>query len=376
MRVLVLADDLTGAGDTVVSFARSGWTSLLSLSGGWATAPEQEAVAVTLDTRRDPRAADITARAVADLGGDHVYLKIDSTVRGRVAEQVTGALRGRRKRHPGAFAVLCPAYPAMGRTVEDGHVLVEGRPVHEGAAGRDPVTPVTRSDLRELVPGSAVAAGPDLAAAIRAVAADHDVVVVDAREQVDLDRLAAAVAELGPDALPIGSAGLATALARAWHDGDAVAPSLAAPLGDGRTLVVVSSLHEVARAQVDELRAAVARDALPVDLLVTPDEHEHEDGAAERRARTLAHEAATSLTSGGHDLLVLVGGDGAAQTLVALGATGIRVVDAPVEGVPVGTVVGGPHDGLLVATKAGGFGDRHTLTQLIRALGATQGATP
>jgi D-threonate/D-erythronate kinase len=374
VKVLVLADDLTGAGDTVVSFARSGWTSLLSLSGGWATAPEQEAVAVTLDTRRDPRAAEITARAVADLGGDHVYLKIDSTVRGRVAEQVAGALRGRRKRHRGAFAVLCPAYPAMGRTVEDGHVLVEGRPVHESAAGRDPVTPVTRSDLRDLVPGSAVAAGPDLVAAIREVAVDHDVVVVDAREQADLDRLAAAVAELGPDALPVGSAGLAAALARTWHEGGAAAPPAVASLESGRVLVVVSSLHEVARAQVDELRAATTRDNLPVDLLVTPDENE--DGAAEHRARAIAREAAASLVAGRHGLLVLVGGDGAAQTLVALGATGIRVVDAPVEGVPVGTVVGGPHDGLLVATKAGGFGDPHTLTQLIGVLGATQGATP
>lgn len=372
MRTLVLADDLTGAGDTVVSFARSGWSALLSVSGGWSTLPEEDAVSLTLDTRRDARAADITARAVADLAGDRLYLKIDSTVRGRVADQVAGALAGRRRARPGAYAVLCPAYPAMGRTVEDGHVLVHGVPVHEGPAAHDPVTPVTTSDLRELVPGSALAEGDDLVAAITATARRHDVVVVDARTQADLDRLAEALAALGPDAVPVGSAGLAVALARVWRDGPPVPPEPVVLPATGRSLLVVSSLHEVARGQVAELVRADERGELRTDVLVTPEERV--DGAAEQRARELAREAADVLAAGEHDLLVLVGGDGAAQTLRALGATGIRVVDAAVEGVPVGTVVGGPHHGLAVATKAGGFGDPHTLIDLIRAVRATEGA--
>lgn len=368
MKVLVLADDLTGASDTVVSFARSGWSALLSLSGGWATMPQEDAIAVSLDTRRDPRAAEITERAVADLAGDRLYLKIDSTIRGRVAEQVRGALKGRRASRPGSFVVLCPAYPAMGRTVEDGLVLVAGVPVHEGPAGSDPVTPVTTSDLRSLVPGSALAEGPDLVAAIRDAAEDHDVVIVDARDQADLERLAAAIAEIGPDAVPVGSAGLATAVARVWHDQAADRPGSIAVPPDSRALVVVSSLHEVARAQVADLQARAAGSDLRVDLLVTSEELE--DGAAERRASDIARQAAATLASGHHALLVLVGGDGAAQTLLALGATGIRVVDALVEGVPVGTIVGGSHDGLVVATKAGGFGDPQTITQLIGAVRA------
>lgn len=370
MRVLVLADDLTGAGDTVVSFARSGWSSLLSLSGGWRWEPDEEAVAVTLDSRRDPRAEQITARAAGDLDPELLYLKIDSTVRGSVAEQVRGAVAGRRRSRPGAYAVVCPAYPAMGRTVEDGHVLVHGVPVHASAAGDDPVTPVTQSDLRALVPGAALAVGDDLVAAIREASLHSDVVVVDARDQADLDRIAAAVAEIGPDAIPVGSAGLAVALARVWRTTAQPAPrTIDVPVGS-RSLVVVSSLHPVAREQVAELEARA--DQLAVDLLVT--DPERVDGAAEQRARTIGADAATALAGQQHGLLVLVGGDGAAQTLLALGATGIRVVDAPVEGVPLGTLVGGPHDGLPVATKAGGFGDAHTLSQLIGVVHGAQGA--
>ncbi len=372
MRALVLADDLTGAGDTVVSFARSGWSALLSLSGGWTTTPEEDAVSVTLDTRRDPRAAAVTAQAVADLAGDRLYLKIDSTVRGRVAEQVRGALSGRRRARPGSFAVLCPAYPAMGRTVEDGHVLVHGVPVHQGPAGEDPVTPVESSDLRDVVPGAALALGDDLVDAIRRTSVDHDVVIVDAVDQGDLDRLADALDVIGPDAIPVGSAGLAVALARVWRDGTASTPQPVVLPPTGRTLVVVSSLHEVARAQVAALLEADERGELVADVLATS--AERVDGAAEQRARDLARDAATELSTGRHDLLALVGGDGAAQTLLAVGATGIRVVDAAVEGVPVGTVVGGDHHGLAVATKAGGFGDDSTLIHLIGAVRASEGA--
>ncbi|KRF35954.1 four-carbon acid sugar kinase family protein [Nocardioides sp. Soil805] len=371
MKVLVLADDLTGASDTVVQFARAGWSSLLSVSGGWREEPVEEAVALTLDTRRDPHAERVTARAAAELTTGTLYLKVDSTVRGRVAEQVRGALAGYRRHRPAAYAVVCPAYPAMGRTVVDGVVLVDGAPVHEGAAGRDPVTPVTESDLTRLLPGSVrVDADGDLAAALRTAGASHDVVVVDARDAADVERVAAAVADVGPDALPVGSAGLAGALARAWRPDRPVTAESIAASGTRRALLVVSSLHEVARAQAATLTRDHAGDA--VDLLITPEEAEH--GAADRRAHALAAEAAATLDRGEHDLLVLVGGDGAAATLAALGATGIRVVDAPVEGVPLGAVVGGRHDGLAVATKAGGFGDPSTLIRLftaVRALGAT-----
>lgn len=379
MKVLVLADDLTGASDTVVQFARAGWSALLSLSGGWREQPTQDAVALTLDTRRSPAAERVTARAAAELVTDNLYLKVDSTIRGRVAEQVRGALTGYRRHHPEAYAVVCPAYPAMGRTVEDGVVLVDGSPVHEGPAGRDPVTPVTESDLTVVLPGSVqVAAEGDLAAALRECGAGHDVVVVDARDEGDIERLADAIAAVGPDAMPVGSAGLAGALSRAWRDSDRSqgpadgVDSLRLTSSD-RTLVVVSSLHDVARAQAAALEALGEREGPAVDVLLTP--AERVDGAADQRARDIAAEAAATLGRGEHGFLVLVGGDGAAATLNALGATGIRVVDAPVEGVPLGTIVGGPHDGLAVATKAGGFGDTTTLIHLlsaVRSLGATR----
>ena len=56
-----------------------------------------------------------------------LYKKIDSTLYGHVAEELTAALRaGSRK-----SAVFTPAYPAMGRTVRDGILYVSGIARHE-----------------------------------------------------------------------------------------------------------------------------------------------------------------------------------------------------------------------------------------------------
>ena len=61
------------------------------------------------------------------------------------------------------------------------------------------------------------------------------------------------------------------------------------------------------------------------------------------------------------DILGLIGGDGARETLAQLGASGIRIVDSLLEGIPLGVVVGGQADGTPVFTKAGGFGAEDAL---------------
>ena len=68
------------------------------------------------------------------------------------------------------------------------------------------------------------------------------------------------------------------------------------------------------------------------------------------------------------DILGLVGGDGARETLARLGASGIRIVDSLVEGIPLGVVVGGDADGTPVFTKAGGFGAEDALVQCVERM--------
>ena len=351
----LIADDLTGAGDASVQFAKRGWYAFLQLvqSGSPEFRSRDSVVAVTTDCRAlgNEAAARLTADALTALmtsGIERVFLKIDSTMRGSVPGQIAGALAAWRTRYPDARAVVCPAYPRMGRTVESNQLLVEGVPVERTAIGRDPVTPVMTSDMATLVP-----------------ALPH-ISVVDAATDADLDAIAASIAAAGLSVIPVGSGGLAEALAAILSGRPATETAMRAidiiPRQGSRILLQVSSLNPVSRAQVARLKATFPE----VVVLRPPVERGESVAVAEHLARQYAEQVARE----DWDILGLIGGDGARETLRQLGASGIRIVDSMVEGIPLGVVVGGTADGTPVFTKAGGFGAEDALVRCVERMKA------
>lgn len=287
LQVAVLADDLTGANDTVVMFAQAGWPTYLLLDD--AVAADEFggdtallAVGRTLDNRAlpDDEAASVTEAAVRERrtdGVDRIYLKVDSTMRGSVRGQIRGALRAWRSAHDDAVAVVCPAYPQMGRQIVDGDLIVNGVPLPESPAGTDPLSPMRTARMSEIVPG-AVAVPNDgdagrLADAI--AAAGSETVVVDARTEDDMAAVAAAVDRLGGRAVPIGSAGLARHLARTWLPRGATPEAASQGGGAGdRVLVAVSSLNAVSLEQLRNLLTDAGADGaehvLPREVVEHP----------------------------------------------------------------------------------------------------------
>lgn len=419
----IVADDLTGANDTLVQFAEAGFLARLSLAGpdtladpdtGHSTAAPA-ALALVTDAR--PLDADHarsrTSEAVHQLsrtGINRLYVKIDSTMRGSVAGQIAGALQAWGETHPDPFAVVCPAYPAMGRVVDGGQLLVHGERVELSPAGSDPVTPVLTSGMRDLLPDAVLA--PNLstvpaeqrANVLLSAAQESSVVVVDATTQSDLGVIAAALLELGSRAVPVGSAGLAAALAAEWTSPVERDATILQSVS-GRTLVVVSSLHDVSREQtrvltescpdselvalyptMDNLRTAAAAEAWleekvpPHDLpstvvMVSPSrtgsrEEGQPDGAntGARVADGLATLATALMERHRFSNLVLMGGDGARAVLRACGAESVTVRGAVQEGVPLGVINGGRAHGVRTVTKAGGFGSPETLVHILETL--------
>ena len=212
--------------------------------------------------------------------------------------------------------------------------------------------------------------------------------VVDARTDDDLERVADVVVELGAAVVPAGSADLAAPLARRWS-----APARREEQERPRVrrpLVLVSSHHATAHEQADalaqdrsdvelvptEVDELLRGDAVPAPegpgpvVLVSPRERAEQAGGA-RLAAALGARAGAWLGDGGFDAVVLVGGDGAEALLSAVDAHGIAIRGRLLEGVPQGRVAGGPLDGLPVATKAGGFGHRTALIDALHALCTT-----
>jgi uncharacterized protein YgbK (DUF1537 family) len=146
----VIADDLTGAAEVGAVGFRYGLRSEIVLAGE----PSSDAQLVCLDT--DSRscsaseAAERTARAARLLrqqGAEWVYKKTDSLLRGNVTSEIE-AIVSQLGLHG---ALLVPANPSLGRTIEGGHYFVGGRLLNETEFARDPRHPRLSSKLSELL---------------------------------------------------------------------------------------------------------------------------------------------------------------------------------------------------------------------------------
>lgn len=318
----------------------------------------------------------------------------------------------------------------MGRTVLNGRVLVNGKGVETTAIGIDPVTPVTTNLLRELVPGSVhvtldAGSAADHAEQLRAAGQNLTrVITVDAQTDADLLALAEAVAVLGAEVVPAGSAGLAVALSQVWRPDLAVAVAQPRQQAE-RVIVVVSSLHDMSRSQYDHLventstehvrtfapslavlltpgaigewiaaELASAPDLPAVVIVATPSERPAasavDAGSTPRPtpAPTSTATAAVVIAEGlaiitaavfAHrpvGAVVLMGGEGARAVLDRFAASAIMVTDAIREGIPVGLIEGGLADGLTVVTKAGGFGAAASISDILPELLADHVLSP
>src|SRR5262249_43969366 len=127
----ILADDLTGACDSAVAFARRGLaTRVLLAPGPVAVGPSErvEEGALDADSRQVTRRlagskTTVAARALRTSETTRLFKKVDSTLRGHVGAEIMACLRAWEL----PLALLCPAFPATGRWVQGGELFVDRR---------------------------------------------------------------------------------------------------------------------------------------------------------------------------------------------------------------------------------------------------------
>jgi uncharacterized protein YgbK (DUF1537 family) len=336
LECLLIADDLTGACDAAVHFARRGYRTHVRLDSH---GEETSVLAISAESRHLSAAElrpvmDELARRLPMAQARILFNKIDSTLRGNVGAEIAAALT--------AFsceaAVISPAFPAMGRTVEEGYLRVGDAEAIDVAA--------------RLALESSVHVQPS--AVYAAIRAGARFISVDAACDRDLDTIAAAGLESGRRILWCGSAGLASALARTLPWGGPPGPGC--PLGPAArpassVLFCIGSSHPVTVEQQRNLLALDRSEHVVLNLSLRPISLE--------RVRELVEDAAGTATA-----LVLSGGDTASLVCRALGVRRIQLEDEIVPGIPWGYLSGGAFDGWRVATKSGGFGAPHALIQV------------
>jgi uncharacterized protein YgbK (DUF1537 family) len=413
VRRVVLADDLTGAGDAGVQFAKAGLRTTVWLDHGAPfEAGDGDVVVVDMDSRAiAPDAAyarmrDVLSRLPPD-GPYDVIKKIDSTLRGNAGPELRALLEA----YTSAFAIVCPAYPKNGRTVRDGVLMVDGVPVDRTDFGRDLFSPVRDARVGARLGAPAAAFGLKLvrdstdaldAAIDRARSDGLRIAVADAETDDDL-RAVAALQGRRRDLLWVGSAGLIEMLdgpPPAYEPRAASVVTVAGPV-----VFLIGSIGAMTRRQVDafarhaaassehiepvaalesRLEAPIARSCAAVregrDALVALGggredvERALEWGRArgwdaQRTGRALRErlvEATRPLVAAAaRGAIVLSGGDVARTFCERHGVRGLTLIAEAAPGIPVSRSIGGD---LLLVTKAGGFGGPETYRDILETL--------
>lgn len=300
----LIADDLTGACDSAAPFL-SGGRVVVTIWPALPAAGSAECLAVSTESRSDVEAPEARARTRKAVA--HLAGESATLLFKKVDSRLRGEVRAELEGALEAWPgtiLLAPALPGEGRITRDGLQL----------------TPEEEIDLRAMISGL------------------ERVRLLDAATDADLDRVAEEVLAC-QSILPAGTAGLAAALARRLPNKARSGPAWPAvhnPLG------LVGSKTETSAEQVERARAA--------------------GWEVRRRSRDDAVEL------DGHDALFLSGGSTAAGVITALGASALELAGEVLPRIPVGRLRGGPHEGLTVCLKSGGFGGPDAIDDALRRL--------
>ncbi|MCI9163911.1 MAG: four-carbon acid sugar kinase family protein [Lachnospiraceae bacterium] len=154
-RLLIIADDFTGALDTGIQFTKMGIRARIVTDYRYDFGqfrPEDGLLSVSTDTRpRSPKEAydrvfqlAVNARRA---GFRYVYKKTDSGLRGNIGMELKAVMDAYEQQ---AIAFV-PAFPRLNRITRGGLQYIDGIPVKESVFGKDPFEPVRDSDIGKII---------------------------------------------------------------------------------------------------------------------------------------------------------------------------------------------------------------------------------
>lgn len=155
----IVADDFSGASDAASFLVQQGIKTILY--NGVPKTPlqnsdEKMAVVIALKTRTEEtrKAVSESLKAFAWLkenGAEQLYSKYCSTFDSRKEGNIGPILDSVLETYHYKYTIVVPALPVNGRIVKDGHLIVNGVPLHETHMKDHPLTPMWDSDLAELL---------------------------------------------------------------------------------------------------------------------------------------------------------------------------------------------------------------------------------
>ena len=402
MLIGAVADDITGATDLCLMLSRAGLRTVQVMGVPDGALPVADAVVIALKSRTIPAGEAVAmslsaARALLAGGAGQILFKycstFDSTDAGNIGP-VTAALMDLMRTD---LTIACPAFPANGRTVYQGHLFVGDRLLSDSPMQDHPLTPMRDANLvRVLARQTTVPVGLLDIGALRGGAAQEvfargagaRILIADALTDADLMTLGAACAAMP---LVTGGSGIAMGLAQNFVAAGRVMPRAVQTMMQapkGRSVILAGSCSAATRGQIVAAQTAglptralevaaladgrqtaraladwaIAQDGpLPPVLYSSADPKalartqaslgREESGALVER---ILAEVARILQSRGFARFLIAGGETAGAVVAALGVTMLDIGPEIAPGVPWTRSIHGPD--LALALKSGNFG--------------------
>jgi len=405
MLIGVIADDLTGATDAALMLQREGMrvVQLVGEPSVDSALPEADAIVVALKSRTAPAGEAIaqslgSLRALRAAGAEQILFKycstFDSTDTGNIGPVADALMTELGVRS----AVFCPAFPANGRSVYQGHLFLGDTLLSDSSMRDHPLTPMRDANLVrvlgrqtqtpvQLIPYAVIDQGAE---AIAAAIAEHEaagrrMLVCDAVSEKHLRDLGRA---LKGASLLTGGSGIAMGLPAnfGFTPERSAARTMSAP--SGAALVVAGSCSAATRRQVasaiaaglpayriDPLSSAPLAEqaatalgwlasqdaAVPAVIYATADSEavaQAKNALGSERAGALVEDALAAVAAGavkaGIARLLVAGGETSGAVVGALGIKSLEIGPEIAPGVPWTRSIGAPS--LALALKSGNFG--------------------
>lgn len=263
-KIIVIADDLTGANATNALLVSDGFKSATFLNLDKYISKENEAlsvVSISTDSRAiEGKEAYNKVKDIVEFFKDEdVSLfskRIDSTLRGNIGSEISAVLDNLSD---DTYAIVVPSFPSSKRVCIGGYLMVDQVPLEKTDVAKDPKTPISTSCVRSLLEKQTskkigfvelnnVLKGIDYIekAILREINNDSKIIVVDATTDEDICKIAKAVKNSGKKVISVDPGPFTSALSKEFMEKSHIEAGQ-------KVMLTVGSVTDLTRKQLQKL---------------------------------------------------------------------------------------------------------------------------
>lgn len=412
-KLIIIADDFTGANDTGVQFRKAGFkvNVIINTHNFQEDLELSDILVIDLESRFDTKEVAYKkcfdlGKQLLNLGITNVYKKLDSTFRGNIGAEIDGLMDAMQIK----LLLLAAAWPANGRTTVNGEVFVHGVKLAETDSALDPRNPIKNSRIADIIGLQSQRLSSEISTEIfnqnsseisgilqKEMERGAEILIFDSHIEEDLEKIADFIETFNN--IPIllaGSAGLASHLSEVYINhknsycfvfsgsvSEKTRNQIRHTLNEGNSKLFFiggeyllndeSNPDQYIESVAKEIEtgtkrfiftSAVTRDDVDKVFTLAHKKGILEDSVAEIVARGIGGLAAVLIDKFSPAAVLLTGGDIAIKTVLALNATGISINQEILPGISSGTLTGCATRSI-IATKSGGFGNDDAISRTL-----------